>query len=60
MGGNHSKLSDIKQRPNERGELLEYSVIYTDRAINMLSSPFQQVMRDLSAVIDITGFICRT
>ncbi len=29
--------------------LLEYSVVYTDRALNHMSQKFQQVMRDLSA-----------
>lgn len=29
--------------------LLEYSVVYTDRALNHMSAKFQQVMRDLSA-----------
>lgn len=28
--------------------LLEYSVVYTDRALNHMSTSFQQVMRDLS------------
>ncbi|KAJ8612579.1 hypothetical protein CTAYLR_007206 [Chrysophaeum taylorii] len=29
------------------GGLLEYSVVYTDRALNHMSSPFQEVMLDL-------------
>lgn len=29
------------------GGLLEYSVVYTDRALNHMSSPFQKVMNDL-------------
>lgn len=29
--------------------LKEYSVVYTDRATNLMSSPFQQVMRDISS-----------
>jgi len=29
--------------------LLEYSVVYTDRALNHMSEVFQQVMNDLSA-----------
>jgi aspartate aminotransferase-like enzyme len=32
-----------------RGELSEFSVVYTDRAVNLMSSPFQEVMRDISA-----------
>ena len=31
--------------------LLEYSVVYTDRAINHMSRRFQHVMRDLSSVL---------
>jgi aspartate aminotransferase-like enzyme len=31
--------------------LLEYSVVYTDRALNHMSRRFQQVMRDISATL---------
>ena len=31
--------------------LLEYSVVYTDRAVNHMSQSFQQVMRDISATL---------
>ena len=31
--------------------LLEYSVVYTDRALNHMSKAFQDVMRDLSAML---------
>ena len=31
--------------------LLEYSVVYTDRALNHMSGKFQGVMRDISAVL---------
>jgi aspartate aminotransferase-like enzyme len=31
--------------------LLEYSVVYTDRALNHMSRRFQQVMRDISGVL---------
>ena len=31
--------------------LLEYSVVFTDRAINHMSQKFQQVMRDISGVL---------
>mmetsp|Transcript_27735 Transcript_27735/g.85071 ORF Transcript_27735/g.85071 Transcript_27735/m.85071 type:complete len:417 (-) Transcript_27735:1282-2532(-) len=31
----------------KNGGLLEYSVVYTDRALNHMSEPFQQVMNDL-------------
>ena len=36
---------------NPRGDLHEYSVVYTDRAVNLMSSPFQQVMKDISATM---------
>ncbi|HAY69198.1 MAG TPA: aminotransferase, partial [Acidimicrobiaceae bacterium] len=29
--------------------LMEYSVVYTDRAVNHMSQSFQQVMRDIHA-----------
>jgi len=32
-------------------ELLEYSVVYTDRALNHMSGTFQGVMRDISATL---------
>lgn len=31
--------------------LLEYSVVYTDRAVNHMSAAFQQVMHDMSALL---------
>ena len=31
--------------------LLEFSVVYTDRALNHMSRKFQGVMRDVSAVL---------
>ena len=31
--------------------LLEYSVVYTDRAVNHMSASFQQVMNDISRVL---------
>ena len=31
--------------------LLEYSVVYTDRALNHMSARFQDVMRDISAML---------
>ncbi len=34
--------------------LLEYSVVFTDRALNHMSRTFQQVMRDLSAMLKAT------
>ena len=31
--------------------LLEFSVVYTDRALNHMSASFQQVMRDISGTL---------
>jgi len=33
------------------GDLLEYSVVYTDRAINLMSAPFQECMKDISSML---------
>ena len=33
--------------------LLEYSVVYTDRALNHMSPVFQGVMRDVSAILKV-------
>lgn len=38
-------------RPAAEPGLLEYSVVYSDRALNHMSAPFQQVMRDISATL---------
>mmetsp|Transcript_21243 Transcript_21243/g.49889 ORF Transcript_21243/g.49889 Transcript_21243/m.49889 type:complete len:376 (-) Transcript_21243:56-1183(-) len=37
--------------PPLRSGLKEFSVVYTDRALNLMSPPFQQVMRDISATL---------
>ena len=37
--------------PIDPGGLLEYSVVYTDRALNHMSQAFQGVMRDISATL---------
>lgn len=36
------------------GEFKEYSVIFTNRSLNLMSSPFQQVMRDLNDLMKET------
>ena len=41
------KLDAIERK----GTLLEYSVIYTDRAFNLMSDPFKQAMCDISRVL---------
>ena len=40
-------MTALRQDIDTEG-LLEYSVVYTDRALNHMSKVFQQVMRDLS------------
>jgi aspartate aminotransferase-like enzyme len=37
--------------PVDPGGLLEFSVVYTDRSLNHMSTAFQAVMRDLSATL---------
>ena len=32
----------------------EYSVIHTDRSLNLMSDPFQRVMRDLNQLLKVT------
>ena len=36
------------------GELKEYSVIFTNRSLNLMSEPFQKVMRDLDYLLKQT------
>lgn len=36
------------------GEFKEYSVIHTNRSLNLMSNPFQQVMRDLNILLKTT------
>jgi hypothetical protein len=36
------------------GEYQEYSVIHTNRSLNLMSNPFQQVMRDLNLLLKTT------
>jgi aspartate aminotransferase-like enzyme len=44
-----SSNSDNNVPKVEGSEFYEYSVIYTDRAMNLMASPFRQCMRDISA-----------
>lgn len=39
---------------NDFGEFEEYSVIHTNRSLNLMSQPFQQVMRDLNQLLKHT------
>lgn len=41
-------------RKGDMGEFQEYSVIFTNRALNLMSKPFQQVMRDLNVLLKTT------
>ena len=41
-------------KKGDLGEFEEYSVIFTNRALNLMSKPFQQVMRDLNALLKTT------
>ena len=43
-------MSSIFSKVDPDG-LLEYSVVYTDRAVNHMSQSFQQVMRDISSTL---------
>ena len=43
-------MPGLLPQPDPDG-LLEYSVVYTDRALNHMSQKFQQVMRDMSGVL---------
>ncbi len=36
------------------GQYKEYSVIFTNRALNLMSDPFQKVMRDLNLLLKHT------
>jgi hypothetical protein len=36
------------------GQYKEYSVIFTNRALNLMSDPFQKVMRDLNDLLKMT------
>ena len=38
----------------DMGEYQEYSVIFTNRNLNLMSAPFQQVMRDLNDLLKMT------
>lgn len=39
---------------DDHGPFREYSVIHTDRSLNLMSEPFQRVMRDLNALLKYT------
>ena len=39
---------------DDHGPFKEYSVIHTDRSLNLMSDPFQTVMRDLNQLLKYT------
>ncbi len=39
---------------DDYGEYQEYSVIFTNRSLNLMSKPFQRVMRDLNDLLKTT------
>jgi hypothetical protein len=39
---------------SDHGPFKEYSVIHTDRSLNLMSDPFQRVMRDLNQLLKVT------
>ena len=39
---------------SDHGAYKEYSVIHTDRSLNLMSDPFQRVMRDLNRLLKHT------
>lgn len=43
-------MSALLPQPDPHG-LLEYSVVYTDRALNHMSQRFQRVMKDISRIV---------
>ena len=49
-----SKLSYDVVPKEDFGQYKEYSVIFTNRALNLMSDPFQKVMRDLNDLLKTT------
>lgn len=51
-------FSDLLNYPvvskSDFGEYLEYSVIHTNRSLNLMSDPFQRVMKDLNKLLKTT------
>jgi hypothetical protein len=39
---------------NDRGAYQEYSVIFTNRSLNLMSEPFMRIMRDLNELLKRT------
>ena len=51
---NGNKLSYSIVPKEDFGQYTEYSVIFTNRALNLMSDPFQKVMRDLNNLLKVT------
>lgn len=49
-----SKLNYGVVPKEDFGQYKEYSVIFTNRALNLMSDPFQRVMRDLNELLKTT------
>jgi len=49
-----SRLEYLPVPKDDLGEYQEYSVIFTNRSLNLMSKPFQQVMRDLNELLKAT------
>jgi len=50
----HQSLSYPAVSKEDFGKFKEYSVIHTDRSLNLMSDPFQRVMRDLNSLLKVT------
>lgn len=53
MKGEKKVLYDVVPK-SDFGQYQEYSVIFTNRALNLMSDPFQKVMRDLNTLLKET------
>ena len=51
-----TKTQVPQSKIDENGGLMEYSVVYTDRAMNHMSAPFQEVMKRCGNQIPGTQF----
>ena len=51
--GEKKVLYDVVPK-SDFGQYQEYSVIFTNRALNLMSVPFQKVMRDLNTLLKET------
>jgi hypothetical protein len=54
FSANSDKLNYTVVPRDDFGQFKEYSVIFTNRSLNLMSDPFQKVMRDLNALLKET------